>query len=289
MLRTRALFRVKVALPRRVRLHGDPTATHAAFFRAAPPLNLLKHTAPYQQDRSVTTLEEQTRSAIQAHMEPSTSPTTRFLETVAEFQRHIFSSQKVKEISDAIDAGRPIADTVEPLTPLERLGKRKFDDFCGKCHGGPAMVQNLENRVFPPFDGSANPKSLNVIVSNPPAEGFPAGSPVHTPDRNLPTQFFDVDLPDGTIVKLESSDPGTVLTDAAAVETVGGNRVFNRFDIPQLHGINGTAPYFHDHRAKTLEEVVLHYQKFNFLINRVRGFPLPLIDDADVAPIVDAT
>ena len=85
---------------------------------------------------------------------------------------------------------------------------------------------------------------------------------------------------------LESSDPGTVLTDAASLETVGGNQVFNRFDIPQLRGINQTAPYFHDHRAKTLEEVVKHYQSFFFFINVVRGLPLPLIPDEDLAPIV---
>jgi len=95
-----------------------------------------------------------------------------------------------------------------------------------------------------------------------------------------------IDLPNGSSVVLESSDPGTVLTDVQAVETVGGNQVFNRFDIPQLRGINQTAPYFHDHRARTLEDVVIHYQSFFQFINKVRGFPLPLIADEDVAPIV---
>jgi cytochrome c peroxidase len=57
-------------------------------------------------------------------------------------------------------------------------------------------------------------------------------------------------------------------------------------DIPQLRGINHTAPYFHDHRAKTLEEVVEHYQSFFFFLNVVRGFPLPLIADEDIDPIV---
>lgn len=285
-LRTRALFRVHVPLPERVRLANDPAATQAAFFRAAPPLNMLKHTAPYQQDRAAKTLEEQALGAINAHFEPTQQPSQHFLDTVAAFQRIIFSSAKVKQLSDAIDAGGPIPDTDPPLNALEQLGKQKFDNFCRNCHGGPAMVENHENRIFPPFDGSTNPVSINVAVSNPPPDGFPPGSPVQTPERNMPTQFFSVDLPDGSTVVLESSDPGTVLTDIAALQTVGGNRVFNRFDIPQLHGINQTAPYFHDHRAKTLEEVVLNYQKFFFLINQVRGFPLPLIPDEDVAPLV---
>jgi hypothetical protein len=146
-------------------------------------------------------------------------------------------------------------------------------------------VKNLENRVAPPFDGSTNPESLNIVVSNPPPNGFPA-SVIQGSGFDLPTQLFTVDLPTGTKVVLESSDPGTVLTDVRALETVGGNQVFNRFDVPQLRGINRTAPYFHDHRAKTLEDVVEHYQSFFFFLNVVRGFPLPLIADEDIEPIV---
>ena len=99
-------------------------------------------------------------------------------------------------------------------------------------------------------------------------------------------QRFTVDLPNGGRVELSSSDPGTVLTDVHALETVGGNQVFNRFDIPQLRGINETAPYFHDHRAQSLEDVLRHYQRFFEFINEVRGFPLPKIPDEDVEPIV---
>jgi hypothetical protein len=99
-------------------------------------------------------------------------------------------------------------------------------------------------------------------------------------------QRFSVDLPNGTTFLLSSSDPGTVLTEVNALETVGGNQVFNRFDIPQLRGVNQTAPYFHDHRARTLEEVVEHYQAFHAFINVVRGFPLPQIPDEDIPAIV---
>jgi cytochrome c peroxidase len=285
LLRTRALFKVRVPLPSRVRLTDDPAATHVTVSRAAPPLNMLKHTAPYHQDRSAATLEAQALAAINQHMEPEVPPTSEFLESVAAFQRVIFSSARVRKLSAAIDSGGPLPDLDPPLTALERKGKEKFDDFCGRCHGGPAQVINMENRIFPPFDGSTNPRSLNVVVSNPPPDGFPP-SLVQGPAFDLPVQRFTVDLPNGRSIVLESSDPGTVLTDVRAVETVGGNQVFNRFDVPQLRGINRTAPYFHDHRAKTLEEVVKHYQSFFFFINKVRGFPLPLIADGDIAPIV---
>ena len=285
LLRTRALIKVRVPLPSRVGLTDDPSATHVTLSRAVTPLNMLKHTAPYQQDRSAQTLEAQALAAVNQHMEPTAQPSQAFLESVAEFQRHLFSSAKVRKLSMAIDRGRPLPDLDPPLTELEREGKEKFDNFCGRCHGGPAQVQNLENRIFPPFDGSTNPVSLNVVVSNPPPQGFPL-SPVHGPGFDLATQWFTVDLPNGTSVNLESSDPGTVLTDAKSLETVAGNQVFNRFDIPQLRGINQTAPYFHDHRARMLEEVVVHYQAFFFFINVVRELPLPLIADEDIAPIV---
>jgi hypothetical protein len=97
-------------------------------------------------------------------------PRMRSGRTIA--QRHIFSSAKVRRLLAAIDAGRPLPDLDPPLTALERQGKEKFNDFCGRCHGGPAQVTNLENRVSPPFDGSTNPVSLNVVVSNPPPNGF---------------------------------------------------------------------------------------------------------------------
>jgi hypothetical protein len=36
----------------------------------------------------------------------------------------------------------------------------------------------------------------------------------------------------------------------------------NAFKIPQLRGIRHTAPYFHDNSAKTVEDVMVHYDKF---------------------------
>jgi cytochrome c peroxidase len=220
LLRTRALVKVRVPLPSRVRLTADPTATHVTLSRAVTPLNMLKHTAPYQQDRSAATLEAQALGAVNQHMEPTVQPTKDFLETVAEFQRQIFSSVKVRKLSAAINAGRPLPDVDPPLTAFEQKGKEKFDDFCRRCHGGPAQVKNLENRVAPPFDGSTNPESLNIVVSNPPPNGFPA-SVIQGSGFDLPTQLFTVDLPTGTKVVLESSDPGTVLTDVRALETGG--------------------------------------------------------------------
>jgi cytochrome c peroxidase len=285
-LRARALFKVTVPLPPNVRLTDDSAATTVVLSRAAPPLNMLAHTGPYGSDRSAPTLEQQALAAVNMHMQPTTPPTEDFLESVAEFERHIFSSARVARLSRQIDAGAPDPRLDEPpLSPLERQGKARFDELCGKCHGGPAQVINRENRIFPPFDGSTNPPLLNVVISNPPPDGF-LPSLLQAPDRDLPARRYTVTLPDGTSTILLSSDPGGVLTDPSALDKVAGRQVFNRFDIPQLRGINATAPYFHDHRARTLEEVLKHYQVFFRFINQVRGLPLPLIEDSDLQPIV---
>lgn len=284
MLRARALVKVRVPLPARVRLADAPHSTEVIVLRAVPALSGLEHTAPYQQDRTMPTLEAQARAALRAHMQTSTPPSDEFIESVAHFERGLFATAAARRIAAALKAGAPIPNVDPPLSALEQRGKEKFEFFCAKCHGGPAQVENRENRIFPPHDGSTNPVSINVGISNP----LPTGliSDIHGSRFDLPPQKFSVDLPTGGTVELLSSDPGTVLTDIHALETVAGNQVFNRFDIPQLYGINQTAPYFHDHRAATLEEVVLHYQRFFAFINEVRGLPLPKIPDEDVEPIV---
>lgn len=284
-LRTRALFKVRVPLPERVRLTDAPNATHTTVWRAVPPLNMLEFTAPYQQDRSIATLEAHTRAAVDSHMEPREPPSDEFVESVAFFERRLLTTAASRRVAEAIRRGKAVPEVDPPLTQLEQLGKERFEDFCGQCHGGAAQVENRENRIFPPFDGSTNPRSLNVGISNPLPEGI-VSTVIHGPAFDLPTQRFTIELPDGKSVILASSDPGTVLTDEQALETVAGNQVFNRFDVPQLRGINDTAPYFHDHRARTLEDVVRHYQQFFLFINKVRGLPLPTIPDEDVEPIV---
>jgi cytochrome c peroxidase len=284
MLRSRALVKVRVPLPARVRLTDAPQASEVVVLRSVPALSGLKHTGPYQQDRTIGTLEAQVRAALVAHMQTTTAPSDEFVDSVAYFERGLFANEAARRVSLAVEARLPIANVDPPLSQLEQRGKEKFDSFCGDCHGGPAQVENRENRIFPPHDGSTNPVSINVGVSNPLPSGLT--SDIHGPGFDLPVQKFTIELPTGGHIDLLSSDPGTVLTDVHALETVGGNQVFNRFDIPQLRGINQTAPYFHDHRAATLEDVVRHYQRFFAFINEVRGFPLPKIPDEDVEPIV---
>jgi cytochrome c peroxidase len=75
-----------------------------------------------------------------------------------------------------------------------------------------------------------------------------AGAPIVGPNR-LPQLF--------------STDPGRAIV-------TGDPADFEAFDVPQLRGIAGTAPYFHDNSVETLEGVVDVYSQ------QVLGFITPL-------------
>ena len=79
MLRTRALVKVRVPLPPRVRLTDAPHSTEVTVQRSVPALSGLKHTAPYQQDRTMPTLEDQVRAALIAHMQATKPPSEEFV------------------------------------------------------------------------------------------------------------------------------------------------------------------------------------------------------------------
>jgi len=69
---------------------------------------------------------------------------------------------------------------------------------------------------------------------------------------------YEFTLPNGTTIRRASSDPGRALLTGF----VGGPPPlddWNKLDVPGLHGIAQTAPYFHNNSAATLEAVVDHY------------------------------
>jgi cytochrome c peroxidase len=72
---------------------------------------------------------------------------------------------------------------------------------------------------------------------------------------------YEITLANGAKIRRDSSDPGRVLLTGFA----GGPPPlddWNKLDVPGLHGISQTAPYFHNNRAATLESVVDHYIEF---------------------------
>ena len=57
---------------------------------------------------------------------------------------------------------------------------------------------------------------------------------------------------------------------------------WNKFDVPGLHGIAETAPYFHNNSAATLEDVVDHYiEMFKFVQANAAPGVVPPISTTD--------
>jgi len=270
-LRTKALVRVMLPLPPNVKLAADPSATTVAVWRAVPTVINAGLTAPYQADGRLATLEDQALSAMHAHSEITRDPPATTLFRLAAFQDHLFSSRGVLHLARALEAGDPLPDPDPPLNALEQQGKATFEHFCASCHGGPTKTVNTDARFLPvpqrgPLPGAQAFVNISVQTPRPPVPFFDA-----LPSANLPPQTYIVTLPNGTEQTGVTSDPGRGLI-------TGDIREFGRFDVPTLFGISRTAPYFHDHSAATLEQVIDHYQAlFGFIrfVDETQGLFAP--------------
>jgi cytochrome c peroxidase len=258
-LRTRALVRVRIPLPKNVKLADDPTATSVMLFRSVPTVANARLTAPFQADGRLGTLPEQALAAMRDHSEITHDPGDRVLRRLAGFQEHLFTSARVKNLSRALDWNLPLPDTDPPLNELERQGKTTFIEFCAKCHGGPAQTVNTDGRFLPVPQRGPLPSGaqafVNAFVQTPRTAPVPnAPDFFHgLPTANLEERTYLVTLPDGSTRAIVTSDPGRGLI-------TGDAREFGRFDVPTLFGVSRTAPYFHDNSAATLDDVVRHYQ-----------------------------
>lgn len=229
-----ALVRVTIRLHPDVRLVDDPGRRTIQVLRAVPPLGNVALTAPYMQDGRAETLELQARGAIRDHFEPGRQPRARELAALARFQSRIFDPQRLSALAEPPGPeGTPPPEFSTPVTsPAAKQGKDVFARQCRRCHGG-------ETGHLP--EGQAQ-RFANVFVSE--------------ANRNLlPTMRLAFRNGDGTETIVETSDPGR----AAVTGRLGD---LNAFDTPPLRGIKHTAPYFHDHSAATLFQVIDHYNAF---------------------------
>jgi len=251
-LRTKALVRVVLPLPSNVVLADNPSASSVMVWRSVPTVVNTLLTRPFQADGRLATLPEQALAAMRAHSEVSQDPEDRVLRRLAAFQEHLFSSVRVRKLGRALVSGETPPSAEPPLNRLEREGKATFKQFCASCHGGATGTVNTDARFLPlpqrgPLPGAQ--AFVNVSVQTPRQAPFFDG----VPSANLPERTYIVTLPDGTERALVTSDPGRGLI-------TGDVREFGRFDVPTLFGVGRTAPYFHDNSARTLEDVVKHYQ-----------------------------
>jgi cytochrome c peroxidase len=284
-LRENGLVRIEFLLPPNLRLIDPVTNLPSAeasvdVWRAVPGVNDVKLTGAdglnpwprgpngsggYQLDGRFADLQEQALGALLSHAQVQKPPPQRMLDDLAAFQRTLFTNHRVRALSAAIDAGRTPPDADPPLSGLEQAGKMVFARACGQCHGGAGQstTQAPVVRYHDIFTQCPRP----VDAASPARFNFKP-----CPERLARNaRTYEITLPNGTTMRRVSSDPGRALLTGF----VSGPPPFedwNKLDVNGLRGIRGTAPYFHNNSAETLEEVVDHYVEF---YKRVRALAAP--------------
>jgi cytochrome c peroxidase len=293
-LRQNGLIRVVFALPPNMRLIDPITnlpssETSVDVWRMVPGVADLKLTGAsgqnpwprgpnatggYQLDGRFLTLQEQALGALLSHAEVQNAPSQRLLDDLNAFQRVLFTNERVRALSDALDKGlTPLPNADPPLSALEEQGKTVFTRACTQCHGGAGQSTAQAPALRLHDISSQCPRPVDVRpaeVVTPERFNFVACPPRLA--RNART--YEITRPDGSTIRRTSSDPGrALLTGFVSVPGVPAARDdWNKFDVPGMRGLRHTAPYFHNNSANTLEEVVDHYIEF-FKMVRVTAPP----------------
>lgn len=275
-LRQNGLIRVVFALPANIRLI-DP-ATNAPsqeqsvdIWRSVPGVTDLKLTGAdsvnpwprgpnpsggFQLDGRFLTLQEQALGALVAHAQIQSPPQQRLLDDLSSFQRVLFTNERVRALSEAVEAGiSPLPDVDPRLNALELQGKAVFTRSCAQCHGGPGQSTPQLPVVRMHDIATQCPRPVDAVI--PARFNFKPCPPRLA--RNART--YEITQANGTTVRRTSSDPGRALLTGF----VGGpppTDDWNKLDMPGMRGLRHTAPYFHNNSADTLEEVVDHYIEF---------------------------
>jgi hypothetical protein len=289
-LRQNGLIRISFPLPPNIKLvdpvtNAPSAETFVDVWRAVPTVNDVKLTGPdgqnpwprdpnrsggYQLDARVATLQEQGLGAILNHAQAQQAPGQQFLDDLHSFQRVLFTNQRVRALSEAIDAGTtPLPDPDPPLSALEQQGKVVFT----RRLRASAMAARRSRRRRPPViryheifaqcprpvDTVSPPRFVfapcpDALARNARTVRDHAGERQHGPPHQL--------------------GPGT-----GAADRFRGlpqpQDDWNKLDLPPLRGIAKTAPYFHNNSEATLAGVVAHYIEFfkRVQVNAPGGIP----------------
>jgi len=291
-LRENGLIRITFPLPPNVHLidpatNAVSTETTVDVWRAVPSVLNVKLTGPdglnpwfrgpnvsggFQLDGRIGTLQEQAAAALTNHAQVVATPSANLLNDLSAFQNVLFSSPRVRALSEAIRTGAPVLpDADPPLNALQQQGKVVFTRACAQCHGGPGQSTPQAPVIRYHDIASECPRPVDTAV---PARFALKPCPARLM-RNVRT--YVITLPDGSSVKRTTSDPGRALLTGFAGVGLPARDDWSKFDIPGLRGISRTAPYFHNNSADSLEEVVTHYIEFfkRVVINAPVGQPLP--------------
>ena len=291
-LRENGLIRISFALPVNMRLIDPATNAPSAetsvdVWRMVPGVTDVKLTGPdgqnpwprgpnvtggYQLDGRFGTLQEQALGALVNHAQVLNPPAQQMLDDLTAFQRVLFTNERVRRLSQAIDAGATVLpDPDPPLNALELQGKSVFNRACAQCHGGPGQSTAQAPVVRMHEIATQCPRPVDTVS---PARFTFLPCPPRLA-RNART--YEITLANGTRIRRTSSDPGRALL-TGFVGGPPGQDDWQKFDVPGLRGLRFTAPYFHNNSAATLEEVVDHYMAFfqRVQANAPGGVPPPI-------------
>jgi cytochrome c peroxidase len=251
-----ATILVELPLPPNVTLADEPGARSVVVRRGVPStLNSPALDRVLMLDGRQPDLESQAAGAIRDHAQASRVPTEAELSRIKQFQMTdaFFSSRALRGFA----RGGAAPTLPQGRTDAEKRGHRFFEDVtdlvdlkhgaCAACHSGP-MLNETNSLLFAVAKVPVHTRFQNVRVS----ELNAAHNPVHE---------FVFTNPDRTTTTLVTPDPGRALITGVGKESGRFDNV-NAFKIPTLWGVGKTAPYFHDNSARTLEDVVAHYNKF---------------------------
>jgi hypothetical protein len=248
---------VEIPLPSNVSLADDPSASSVVVRRGIPStINTPALDRVLMMDGRQPDLASQAASAISGHAQAKRTPTDAEVRGITDFEATddaFFSSPALREFA----RGGAAPHLPQGHTDAEKRGRRFFEDVndladfkhgaCAACHSGP-MLNETNEFLFGIAKIPVHTRFQSVRVS----ELNEARNPVHE---------YVFTNPDGTTTRLVSPDPGRALITGIGKESGQFDNV-NAFKIPTLWGVNRTAPYFHDNSARTLEDVVAHYNKF---------------------------
>lgn len=288
-LLTDATVRIPFTLPANAVMLEDPAARAVVLNRSTPTVNNVVFTQSLLMvDGREPSLEHQAVSAVHTHYQPGREPTADEAAAIAAFQRTLFTSKELRRYAVGGSApGLPAGRTASEIR-----GRRFFDDtrpdgLCAQCHGGPLLDTVDSFNLLQP----AGDRLSATLVSElqPPQKTFVFTTPVDHVTFFPPVGV--VTIPAGTQIAMVN-DPGRALTtgdpcaDLPLVCVLAGpGRANSVFKIPSLRGIAKTAPYFHDNSAKTLEQVMDHYETFFAITAAGLGDPSFLLSAQDKVDI----
>lgn len=272
-----AVIRVGIDLPPNVTAHrltgcnpdgsgcveGEDVGRSIVFNRGVPTTLDTPSLDPIlMSDGREPSLQSQANGAIHAHMQPTTEPTATQLDQIAAYEKTLFSSKTLA----AFASGGAAPELPPGKTAAEKRGRAAFVDGpqgkCAFCHSGP-MLNRTNAFNINPFVPPGAPFETALV-----SEFNRAGNPMYR---------FRFTNPDGSVTTVDSPDPGRGLITGNSFESFPAAN----FKIPTLWNVKNTAPYFHDNSAKTLEDLMVHYQQFFGVASQIFGRPDVVMSDQE--------